>query len=139
MTQWNYNDIIHHPRHQVTERPPMSHWDRAAQFAPFSALSGHSEGTREVARTTQPRMELWEDAVALLEDNLRLIESRIEEEPEVSITYFVPDQRKAGGAYITEVGKVKKMNTFERLLVLVDGRSISMDEMIEIKMLDVEK
>ena len=125
MIDQKYAGILHAPRPRPTVRPPMSLWDRAAQFAPFSALSGHAEGAAEVARTTQARVELSEDAIAEIERCLNIIESRLDEQPEVSITYFVPDSFKEGGEYITEVGRIKKIDTVWHELVLQCGKKIA--------------
>ncbi len=103
----------------------MSLWDRVAQFASFSALAGHAEGAKEVARTTQARVELSEDAIAEIERRLNIIKSRLDEQPEVTITYFLPDPLKTGGEYVTEVGRVKKIDTVWHELVLQCGKKIA--------------
>lgn len=133
MTENKYHKILGEPRHQSSAYPPMSLWDRAAQFAPFSALSGHREGVREVARTTQPKIELSEDAMALLDGKIQMVRGMQGEHPEVSFTYFVPDQRKCGGAYVTTVGRVKKIDSLQNRICLMDGKKIPLDEIVAIE------
>src|ERR1035437_4752031 len=94
-----YDDIIHLPHHISTTHPHMSAYDRAAQFAPFAALTGHDAAIAETARLTERRVELDEYSKADLNQRLCIIQDRMDEQPEVSITYFQPDQRKTGGAY----------------------------------------
>lgn len=128
-----YDDIINLP-HPVSQRhPQMSMKDRAAQFAPFAALTGHDAAIRETARLTDRRMELDEDTKADLNQRLLLLGDAISENPIVEITYFEPDQKKAGGSYITAVGTIKRINDVEHSVVLSDGRKISIDEISEIQ------
>ncbi|WP_409969900.1 hypothetical protein RFF05_08375 [Bengtsoniella intestinalis] len=127
-----YAAILHAPRPCSTTHAPMSLWDRAAQFAPFAALAGHTEGTHEVARITQERLELSEDAAMEIAGCIQIIQSRLAEQPEVTVTYFVPDPRKEGGAYVTEKGRVKKIDTVWHRLVLVNGKEIAVEDILEI-------
>ncbi len=132
MSEQEYEDIIHRPRHRSSRRVPMPRWDRAAQFAPFSALAGHEEGATETARTTQSRVELTEDAIAQLDEVLGELRERLEECPQISVTYFVPDGRKMGGEYVTDLGRLKKIDLHRRRLVLADGREISIEEIVDV-------
>ncbi len=110
----------------------MSAVDRAAQFSPFAALSGHDAAVKETARLTENRLELDESMKELLNDRLQIIAERIGELSEISVTYFQPDRKKKGGAYISVVGEVMKIDGFERMVIMTDGRVIPIDEIIEI-------
>lgn len=113
-----YRQIADWPPHRSERRPPMPLMDRAAQFAPFSALSGHAEGAAETARVTQSKIELSEDAIAQLDLRLLQLEESTHNHPHITITYFCPDQRKSGGAYCTVAGNLKKIDGYRRCLVL---------------------
>lgn len=128
-----YAEILHRPHPQSTKHPPMSQWDRAAQFAPFSALSGHAEGAAETARTTQTKVELSADAVTHLTQQLQTLVQQADEHPLISITHFVPDLRKSGGAYVTDTGPFKKIDSYRHMLLLTDGREIPLAEIIALE------
>lgn len=121
----NYDDIIHLSRPQSADYTPMPILDRAAQFMPFAALAGHAEGTAEVARTTEQRMELSEDAIAYLNNQLAILESMTGEQPDISITYFIPDALKSGGQYTTIAGTLKKIDNYTQSIVMTNGVQIS--------------
>lgn len=104
-----YDDIIDMPHHTSTKHPQMSLYDRAAQFAPFAALTGHDMAIKETARVTDKKVELDEYAKEKLNDKLQIIRDTIHSNTEVTITYFVPDEKKAGGAYHSFAGCVKKL------------------------------
>ena len=106
----------------------MSRIDRAAQFAPFAALTGYDAAVAETARLTTERAELDEDAKTRLNSRLQLILKRIEEQPEIDVTYFKPDDKKAGGAYFTASGKVKQIDEYKRALLFSDGIKIPLDD-----------
>lgn len=127
-----YDDIIHLPRPVSKTHLPMPIQDRAAQFAPFAALTGHHAAIQESARLTDAKIELDENTRAILDEQLRYIREMLPAEPEVSITYFVPDSKKPGGSYVTVNGCVKKIQEFWRTMILTDGTEIPMDEMIEL-------
>lgn len=127
-----YDDILHLPHHVSDTRPRMSIRDRAAQFSPFAALTGYEAAVRETARTTLQRIELSDGEKERLNERLRLLQNSIDRQPEVRITYFVPDQKKSGGAYVDVVGAVKKIDPISRLIIVHDGVSISTDEVIRI-------
>ena len=103
-----YDDIINLPHHVSTNHPRMSMHDRAAQFAPFSALVGYDDAVAETARLTVVRPELDEQEQWAINDRLAYIADHIHEQPEVRIKYFVPDEHKSGGAIVEVSGKVKK-------------------------------
>jgi hypothetical protein len=106
----------------------MSGENRAAQFLPFAALAGYDAAIQETARLTDRRIELDEDEKLMLSGKLQLIQDAIKARPQVKINYFVPDTRKQGGAYVVAAGRVKKVDAFERLIVMLDGRTIPIDE-----------
>ena len=128
----NYDDIINLPHHVSATRPRMSMIDRAAQFSPFSALTGHDSAVKETARLTDQRIELSEDMKNEINDRLLFIAERKEENPEIEITYFKPDEKKEGGAYITAFGSVKRINEYERVVIMNDGTKIQIDDIISI-------
>lgn len=128
-----YEDIIHLPRHVSRTRPRMAAIDRAAQFSPFAALTGHGAAIKETARVTHQRIELDEHMKNTLSDRLQIIADRLKEHPEIEITYFEPDERKKGGAYITAIGTVKKIDEYERFAIMADGSEIPIDEIISIE------
>lgn len=128
-----YDDIIHLPRHISTKHPQMSMIDRAAQFSPFAALTGYNAAIIETARLTHERIELSEYVKDTLRIRLQLIVDSINENPEISITYFSPDERKDGGSYVTTTGFVKKINEYERVVIMDNDRHIPMDEIISIE------
>ena len=125
-----YDDIIHLPYPQKPRR--MSNYDRAAQFSPFAALTGFEAAIAETARLTDRRIELDEGGKALLDEKLRLIEENIQENPEIVVTYFQPDLRKFGGAYVQKSGRVKKLDAYSRAIVFTDGMAIRIEDISEI-------
>lgn len=128
-----YADIIDLPRPISKTRPKMSANNRAAQFAPFAALAGHEEAVKETARLTEERIELDEYVKDALSRRLQFIKDRIKEQPRLSITHFKPDSKKTGGSYITSSGRVKKVQEYERIIVMTDGTEIPLDEVISIE------
>lgn len=127
-----YDCIINLPHHGSSKRPQMPMMDRAAQFSPFAALTGYGDAIIETARQTEEKVDMDEEAYAILNRKFRLLMEQIDELPEVGITYFEPDARKSGGAYLTATGTLKKIDEFERILVMSDGKKIRMDEVIDI-------
>lgn len=127
-----YDDIIHLPHFVSKNRPQMSLQNRAAQFAPFAALVGYDAAIKETARLTSKRIELDDDEKIIINGLLQLIQDNIKSRPEVTITYFQPDGRKSGGAYVQTTGIVKKVDAYERAILMTDGMSIPIDEVIAI-------
>ena len=123
-----YDDIIHLPHPTSTKHPRMPIRDRAAIFSPFAALSGHSAAIAETARLTDQRLELDEDARAELDRRQQVLWEHLAERPEVSVTWFRPDGKKDGGAYVTSTGRLKRIDEVERTLVLTDGTVIALDD-----------
>ena len=127
-----YEDIINLPHHVSKTRPQMPMSDRAAQFAPFAALTGYDSAIKETGRLTDERIELDEGALTALNMRYQLLIDALDEEPEVTITYFQPDERKAGGRYVSATGAVKKVDDFERRITMQDGAKIPMDDVLSI-------
>ena len=128
-----YKDIINLPHKQSSKRPHMSLLDRAAQFAPFAALTGYDDAIKETGRLTDERIEMSEEKLATLNARYQILVDHLGEEPEVAITYFVPYIYKTGGSYITTTGVVKKLDTYERLITMVDGARILMDDVLTLE------
>jgi hypothetical protein len=128
-----YDDIINLPHHVSTKHPQMPLIDRAAQFAPFAALTGYDAAVKETARLTDERIELDEYTMDALRDRLQMIADRLEENPEITVTYFQPDAKKEGGAYITAAGTVKKIDEYEQAVVMTHGMAIPFDEIVSIE------
>ena len=124
-----YDDILHLPHPTSSRHPRMSRTDRAAQFSPFAALSCHGEAVAETARVTERRMDLDEDAKAELDRRQAYLAGLLQVRPEVTVTWFLPDEKKAGGRYVTATGRLKQIDAYERVLVFTDGRRISLDDM----------
>lgn len=129
----DYDDIINLPHHQSKNHPHMSMHDRAAQFAPFAALTGYDDAVKEARRLTDSKPELDENQLEELDQKLADLMIRIEEHPEVVITYFEPDDKKEGGAYVTCVSKLKKIDSYKHQLIFEDGREIEVCNIVEIE------
>ena len=127
-----YNEIMGLPHHVSKTRPQMPMSDRAAQFAPFAALTGYDAAIKETGRLTDERIELDVEALSALNMKYQLLMEALDEAPEVTITYFQPDERKAGGKYVSAVGAVKKIDDFERRITMQDGTKIPMDDVLSI-------
>ena len=122
-----YEDIINIPYKKSTSRPHMSLHDRAAQFAPFAALTGHEEAIEETARYTEEKIALDEGAIEAIAVKLYEISQNIQKKWNVSITYFRSDKLKQGGVYLTDVGTVKKIDDVEKVVIMDNGMKIDMD------------
>ena len=127
-----YDDIIDLPRPVSKKHPPMPMMKRAAQFLPFAALTGFEGEIEEAARLTQAPPELGEDALVALDQRLALLRQRLAEQPEVAVTRFVPDEKKAGGRYETLTGRVRRLDEPNRALILTDGTKIDLDTIVEL-------
>lgn len=124
-----YSDIIKFSR-PVSKRPRMAIIDRAAQFSAFAALTGHSDAVKETARLTDARTELDENEIEILDEKLRLIDEN--KDAVVSITYFIPDEKKNGGSYRTVMGTVKKIDAYSRAVTMSDKTVIDIEAIREI-------
>lgn len=127
-----YDDIIDLPHYQSKTRPHMPVSDRAAQFAPFAALTGYGDAINETERLTDQRIELSESQIAELDWRMGELLSRIDEKPRITVTYFIADERKAGGKYVTRSGVLNKFDERNRILYLEDGTKISLKDIVEI-------
>ena len=127
-----YDDIIHLPHHISQNHPQMPLRDRAAQFAPFAALTGYEAAVGETARQTAERRELDPQEAEELNCRLAALIARLPERPEVTIEYFVPDERKAGGAYVTVTGRVRHISVAARTLVMEDRAVIGLEDIAAI-------
>ena len=128
-----YEDIINLPRHVSAKRQPMSRQDRAAQFSPFAALTGFDATIAETGRLTDESIELDESRKEALNERLRRVLSEISQQPRVRITYFREDERKAGGAYVTVSGRVKKVDAYDHTIILTDGQVIPLETMRDLE------
>ena len=127
-----YADIIHLPHHVSRKRPQMPMKDRAAQFSPFAALTGHNDAIRETARQTETAILLDEEALSALDFKLQLLAESTYKDIAVSVTYFEPDSTKDGGAYITASGTFEKIDITRREMLLRDGTVILLDNIADI-------
>ena len=128
-----YDDIIDLPHYVSVKHPHMPMIDRAAQFSPFAALTGYDAAIKETARLTGERLDLDDCEKAALNNKLQLLLNRIAERPYVSITYFQPDKRKAGGEYVITSGPIKRINRYERTLLMDNGVKIVIEDIIDIQ------
>lgn len=125
----NYDDIKHLTRPQYDDLHPMPMSDRAAQFSPFAALVGYDDAVAETARLTDSRDELTEDEISELNANLNRLLDSLDEQPQISVTYFVPDEKKSGGRYAEKVGTVRIYDSYANELVFTDGVRIAVADM----------
>lgn len=128
-----YEDIINLPHHVSPKRPQMSMQDRAAQFSPFAALTGYEDAIKETGRLTDVKIELSDEDRELLDQKQQYLQEHIGDRPEITITYFVPDEKKSGGAYISISGRMKRVDEYARQFVLTDGKKIPLDDIIDIR------
>lgn len=129
----NYDDIKHLTRPQYDDLHPMSMHDRAAQFSPFAALVGYDDAVAETARLTDSKAELTEDEMFELNVNLNRLLDSLDEQPEIKVTYFVPDEKKLGGKYVEKVGVVRIYDSYSGELVFTDGARIAVKDMAKVK------
>ena len=127
-----YDDIINLPHHVSKKHPRMSLEARAAQFAPFAALTGYDDQVKETARLTNERKELADGLKMILDEKIQKIQKNIYEKPQVTITYFVPDTRKQGGKYVTTTGNVIKIDEYTHCIIFENKTEIPINEIIEI-------
>jgi len=129
----DYDDIINLPHHVSSTRPQMSMIDRAAQFSPFAALTGYDAAIKETGRLTDEKIELDEEALSNLNMKFQILFERLDEQPDIAITYFKPDETKSGGAYLTTTDKIKKVDEYERMITTTNGTKIPMDDVINLE------
>ena len=128
-----YKDIIDLPHHQSIKRQQMSLIDRAAQFSPFAALTGHNDAIIETARLTDRQIELDEGTKSIINEKIQMISDYLSEKPTVTITHFEPDIKKDGGAYLNTTGTVKRIDEFKKEILLTDGRIVSIERIFDIQ------
>ena len=121
------------PHHMSTKRPQMTRLDRAAQFAPFAALTGHDAAIKETARLTDQRVELDEGTKSILNEKLQMALDFAETEPEITVTHFVEDKKKSGSAYVEFTGVIKRIDEYERTVIFTDKTKISIDDICAIE------
>ncbi len=120
----DYSDIIDLPHHISTEHPQMKIGDRAAQFAPFAALTGHNDAIEETARITDGKPELSEYELEILNDKFKIISENIHKQKEITVSYFVPDIRKEGGRIETYTGIIRRIDEVEKKIIFDDGKEV---------------
>ncbi|MBE6903442.1 MAG: YolD-like family protein [Ruminococcaceae bacterium] len=128
-----YEDIINIPRHVSPKYSQPTMMDRAARFHPFAAIDGYEEMVLEEARVTEDYIELEEGTLALLNKKLNIIQNFIDKKPTVKITYFEPDDKKSGGAYINITGTVKCIDKYKQLIIMSDGKKIKIKDIYNIE------
>ena len=128
-----YAGIAGLPHHVSKVHPQMSMEDRAAQFSPFAALTGYGDVIQETQRLTDEKIELDEEALAILDEKYQMLMHRMDEHPVVQITYFQPDERKEGGAYVRVTGVVRKVDDVMKKMVMQDGTEIEMGEILSVE------
>lgn len=131
MLENNYEDIINLPHHVSKSHPHMPYADRAAQFSPFAALTGYESAIEETGRVTAAQIELDENEREQLDEKLKVLRDKIETHPIISVTYFVPDARKAGGSYRTESGPIQKIDSYKEQMILEKGVHIPMHRIVD--------
>ncbi len=127
-----YNDIISLPHHVSHSRPQMPLAARAAQFAPFAALTGHDDAVRETSRLTEEYIDPDEDRLSLLNLRINIINDNIYQKPLVSFRYFIPDSKKSGGSYEQFTGNVRRIDEYQRSILFTDGTVLSIDSIVDI-------
>lgn len=127
-----YDDIINLPRHVSKKHPAMSLYARSCQFAPFAALTGYEDAIKETARETNERIDIDDELRAILDTKLQIITENLNKNLEITFTYFIQDDKKDGGEYVTVTGIVKKINNYNGCIYLVDNTEIQIKEIIEI-------
>ena len=128
-----YDSLINLPHHVSTTRPKMSLLDRAAQFAPFAALNGYDDAVKETARLTDGEAVLDDGQIAWLNERLMILSENTPTDTEVEITYFIPDDKKDGGKYLTVTGRVQKILEFEGLVIMQSCEKIPVEKIVSIE------
>lgn len=129
----DYKDIINLPHHVSETRPRMSMIERAAQFSPFAALTGYEDAIKETGRLTDEKIELDEETLNSLNMRFQILFDKLNEEPDITITYFKAYETKSGGAYLTISEKIKKIDEYERLITTANGTRIPMDDVVNLE------
>ena len=127
-----YDDIINLPHPEPKKHPRMPMENRAAQFSPFAALTGHNEAIKETERLTDSKIELEQDAIEEINRKLMWIKDNIKSRPQVVVTYFVPDYKKTGGKYITSTVNIVKVDEINLSITTADGLTIALHNILDI-------
>lgn len=130
-----YDDIINLPHHQSKNHKPMSRINRAAQFAPFAALTGFGAAISETARLTNEKLELDVESINILNRQIQIILDNISQKPLIEVMYFIADSKKSGGEYVTVSGNVRKIDEFNQEVIFTDGLRIPMEDIYRINIL----
>ena len=127
-----YDNIINLPHHTSLNHPRMSIQLRAAQFAPFSALTGYKEAIKETERLTDERIEIDDNLKEILNNKLKIIEENLSLNPKITVTYYIPDNKKKGGKYITNTYVIKKIDSINQTIITTNNIKIPLKEIIDI-------
>ena len=128
-----YDRIIERPHHVSNRHPQLSKDSYAAQFSPFAALTGYDGIVAETACLTEERVELGETDMEILSAKLQILSDHYKEQPEITITYFKPDEKKSGGAYLQKIAQLKRIDDVERLLHFPDGSNLPIDDITDLQ------
>ena len=128
-----YDDILNMPHHVSSTRPHMSMHDRAAQFSPFAALVGYDAAVKETARLTDEKQELTADKIADLNQKIAFLTEHADERPEITIEYFIPDEKKAGGMYVMLSGNFRRIDEYNHNMVFTSGEEIPLNDIFDIE------
>ena len=123
-----YDDMIGLGHHVSRTHPPMARIKRAAQFASFDALTGFGAAIHEAGRETEEKKELSEDMIDMINARLAVIQQHIKEQPNIAVTYFLPDEKKAGGHYVTVSGNVRMLDGVKRAIIMTDRTKIPIED-----------
>lgn len=129
----DYRDIINNLHHTSKTRKRMSGLNRAAQFAPFAALTGYDASIYEAARLTENRIELDDNEIEILNMKLNFLKEHIKEQPKIKVTYFVPDTKKDGGAYVEYSGTIRVMDETQKIIIMSDRTKIAIEMILNLQ------
>ena len=128
-----YEDIVNLPRPVSKKHPQPTMAERGARFAPFAAITDYEEMVLEEARETEERIVLDENALSLLNEKLNILQEFPDKAPKIKVTYFVPDKKKSGGAYVTVKGTAGRLDPYKRLLIMSDEKKIPIENIYELE------
>lgn len=129
-----YDDILNMPHHVSGTRPHMSMHDRAAQFSPFAALVGYDDAVKETARLTNEKLELTADKITDLNQKIAFLTENADKRPEITIEYFIPDEKKTGGKYVTLSGNFRRIDEYNHNMVFASGDEIPLNDIFSIEL-----